>query len=321
MGDPGSITVPCQFGNFVTTYALADSGASINIMPYPFFKKLNLPELKPIYMTIHLADKTVICPKGVCEDLLIKVDTLVFPADFVVVDMEKDPKVPIILGRPFLNTACVMVDMHESTLTLRVGDDSVTFFTNQEKEQEKSIEDKTSSIELADELLEKRLLEGNEDNEDLSNFKETNSTFNEKNLKDEEAIQVDNNEWLEDEKSITALKNKEQNSSIRLHTNNQEKKGDKLTTRTKPRASVYTTFQVFTFKPPDSQAYEESEVESVTSSDAEMMIEKAIEVDKGRMDTMGHMVDERKKKCGKGIKRKSEGNDTKMRKGGVEEGV
>ncbi|KAL7608785.1 hypothetical protein Lser_V15G13163 [Lactuca serriola] len=52
MGDTGSITILCQFGNLVTTHALADSGASINIMPYPFFKKLNLPELKPIHMTI-----------------------------------------------------------------------------------------------------------------------------------------------------------------------------------------------------------------------------------------------------------------------------
>ncbi|XP_023749383.1 uncharacterized protein LOC111897660 [Lactuca sativa] len=150
MGDPESIIIPCQFGNLVTTQALADSRASINIMPYSFFKKLNLPKLKPIHMTIHLADKTLIHPKGFCEDLLIKMDKLVFPADFLVLDMEEDPKIPIILVRRFLNTECAIVDMRESTLTHRVVDDLVTFVTNQEKEHAKSIDDKTSSMELDD---------------------------------------------------------------------------------------------------------------------------------------------------------------------------
>ncbi|KAL7605041.1 uncharacterized protein LOC111883048 [Lactuca sativa] len=120
-GDPGSISIPCQFGNIIATQALTDSGASINLMPYSFFKKLNLSEPKPINMKIHLADKTIIRPKGVCEDILIKVDKFVFPVDFVILDMEEDPKGPIILGRPFLNTACALVDVCESTITLRDG--------------------------------------------------------------------------------------------------------------------------------------------------------------------------------------------------------
>nr|KAJ0203927.1 hypothetical protein LSAT_V11C500237700 [Lactuca sativa] len=304
-------------------------------MPYSFFKKLNLTELKTIHMTIHLADKTVIHPKGVCENLLIKVDKLVFPTDYVVLDMEEDPKIPIILGRPFLNTAFSIVDMRESTLTLRVGDDLVTFVTNQEKEHKKSIEDKASSMELGDELLEKELALLEEDNAkqysldkefdaqgDLKelerllegvkdNFEEITSTLDEENLKNGEEIQVDKNK---DHKNAKVLEIEDRNSSIRLHTNNQEEKGDKLTTRTKPRASVSTNFEIFTFKPPDSQAYEESEEEVVTLSDDEMMIEKAIKVDKGGIDMMGHMVEERTKKCGKGIKWKSEGNDTKRRK-------
>ena len=105
-GDPGNIIIPCQFGNEVVTQALTDSGASINLMPFSFFKRLNLPEPRPVNMKIHLADKTIIHPQGVCEDLLIKVDKFIFPVDFVVVDMEEDPKIPIILGRSFLNTAC-----------------------------------------------------------------------------------------------------------------------------------------------------------------------------------------------------------------------
>ncbi|XP_023746142.1 uncharacterized protein LOC111894296 [Lactuca sativa] len=110
MGDLGSFTLPCQFRNLATFYALADSGASVNIMPYSFFKKLNLPEPKPIHMAIHLANKTVTYLRGICKDLLVKVDKSVFPTDFIILDMEEDHRVPIILGRPFLNTACVIVE-------------------------------------------------------------------------------------------------------------------------------------------------------------------------------------------------------------------
>ncbi|XP_023740975.1 uncharacterized protein LOC111889075 [Lactuca sativa] len=157
MGDPGSITIRCLFGDLIITCALADSGDSINVFPYSFFKKLNILKLEPTQMTVCLADKTIIHPRGVCKDILIKVDKLVFPVDFVVLDMEEDHKVPIILGRPFLNTACAIVDVRESELTLRAGDDSVTFMVDQEKKQVKSIEDKTFSMDLDEEMLEKEL--------------------------------------------------------------------------------------------------------------------------------------------------------------------
>ncbi|XP_023742504.1 uncharacterized protein LOC111890633 [Lactuca sativa] len=117
-GDPGSLTIPCQFGNLATSYELADSGASVNLMPYSFFKKLHLLELRPIRMAIHLANKTVTFPRGICEDLLVKVDKFVFPADFIVLDMEEDHQVPIILGRPFLNTTGAIIDIRDSRITL-----------------------------------------------------------------------------------------------------------------------------------------------------------------------------------------------------------
>nr|KAJ0208440.1 hypothetical protein LSAT_V11C500246240 [Lactuca sativa] len=134
-----------------------DSGASINIMPYSFFQNLNLPIPKPIQMKIHLDEKTIIHPIGVCEDLLIKIDKLVFPVDFVILNMEEDFKVPIILGRPFLNTACALVDMRDSTLTLRVGDDSVIFEAEKKEKHKEAKEDNVPSIILDDELLEREL--------------------------------------------------------------------------------------------------------------------------------------------------------------------
>ncbi|XP_023740056.1 uncharacterized protein LOC111888159 [Lactuca sativa] len=93
--DPGNMVIPCQFGNEVFTQALADSGASINLMPYFFYKKLNLPAPRPVNMRIHLVDRTIIHPQGICEDLLIKVDKFIFPVDFVVVDMEEDPAIRV----------------------------------------------------------------------------------------------------------------------------------------------------------------------------------------------------------------------------------
>ncbi|XP_023748217.1 uncharacterized protein LOC111896459 [Lactuca sativa] len=121
MGDLGSITLPCQFGNLATSHALADSGASVNLMPYSFFKNLDLPEPIPVHMLIHLANKTITFPRGIYEDLLVKVDKFVFPTDFIMLDMEEDEQVPIILGRPFLSIAQALVDIRESKLTLRVG--------------------------------------------------------------------------------------------------------------------------------------------------------------------------------------------------------
>nr|KAJ0205103.1 hypothetical protein LSAT_V11C500241070 [Lactuca sativa] len=304
---PRSITIPCQFGILVTTYALAALGASINIMPYSFFKKLNLPELKPIQMTIHLADKMVIHPKGFCEDLLIKVDKSLFPVDFVVLDMEEDPKVLISLRRQFLNTACTIVDMRESTLKLRVRHDSKKIALWEENNSKQSTTSLDEEFDAQRDLRElEKPLEGNEDNEHLSNFEETNLTFNEKNLKYEEAIQVDKKEWLEDEKGITDLKNKEPNSSIRLHTNNQEVKEDKLTIRTKPRALVSTSFEVFTLKTPDSQVYEESKVESKTPSDGRMISGSVIEKDKSKGGRMGQQKEKERTRIvmrGKGTKR------------------
>ena len=88
-----------------------DSGVSVNLMSYSFFKKSDLLEPHPIRMAIHLANKTITFPRGICEDLLVKVDKFVFPADFIVLDMEVDPQVPIIPGRPFLNTVSAIVDM------------------------------------------------------------------------------------------------------------------------------------------------------------------------------------------------------------------
>ncbi|XP_023743322.1 uncharacterized protein LOC111891494 [Lactuca sativa] len=127
MGDPGLLTLPCEFGNNMKTYALANSEASINLMPYSFYQKLNLPDLKATRMMIHMANHSVTHPRGIVEDILVKFGKFVFPIVFFILDMKEYTNVQIIIGRLLLNTDRALVDIHESKLTLRVRDEEVTF--------------------------------------------------------------------------------------------------------------------------------------------------------------------------------------------------
>ncbi|KAK8950898.1 hypothetical protein KSP39_PZI004064 [Platanthera zijinensis] len=130
LNDPGRFSIPCLFGNLLVKHALADLGASINLMPYSLFKKLGLGDPIPTKISIQLADRSVKYPVGVVEDVLVKVDKFIFPVDFVILDIEEDAEVPLILGRPFLATSRAIIDVSNGKLLLRVGDDEVTFSIN-----------------------------------------------------------------------------------------------------------------------------------------------------------------------------------------------
>ncbi|GKE59489.1 reverse transcriptase domain-containing protein, partial [Tanacetum coccineum] len=95
----------------VECLALADLGASINLMPLSIWKKLSLPKLTPTQMILELADRSTTSPSGIAEDFFVKVGKFHFPVDFVVDDYVVDPRVPLILGRPFLRTACDLIDV------------------------------------------------------------------------------------------------------------------------------------------------------------------------------------------------------------------
>ncbi|GKA28935.1 reverse transcriptase domain-containing protein [Tanacetum coccineum] len=127
LGDPGKFIIPCDFSELDECLALADLGASINLMPLSVWKKISLPELTPTRMTLELANRSVAYPVGVAEDVFVKVGKFHFPADFVVVDYDVDPRVPLILGRPFLRTTRALIDVHGKELTLRVNDEAITF--------------------------------------------------------------------------------------------------------------------------------------------------------------------------------------------------
>ncbi|GJU83911.1 reverse transcriptase domain-containing protein [Tanacetum coccineum] len=127
LGDPGKFLIPCDFPELVECLALADLGASINLMPLSVWKKLSLPELTPTRMTLELANRSIAYPVGVAEDVIVKVGKFHFLADFVVVDYDVDPRVPLILGRPFLRTARALIDVHGEELILRDGDEQLIF--------------------------------------------------------------------------------------------------------------------------------------------------------------------------------------------------
>ncbi|GJX75683.1 reverse transcriptase domain-containing protein [Tanacetum coccineum] len=96
--DPGSFLIPCNFNKTFSCNALADLGASINLMPYSLYAKLSLKTLKPTKMSVRLADRSFQYPVGIAENMLVEVGKFTFPVDFVILEMEEDSKVPLILG-------------------------------------------------------------------------------------------------------------------------------------------------------------------------------------------------------------------------------
>nr|GFB16687.1 reverse transcriptase domain-containing protein [Tanacetum cinerariifolium] len=131
LGDLGKFLIPCKFSRMDECLALADLGASINLMPLSVWEGLSLPELTPTCMTLELADRSVSKPIGIAKDVSFKVGVFYFPADFVVIDFEPDPRVPLILGRCFLKTSRTLIDVHKGELTLRIGNEAITYNLDQ----------------------------------------------------------------------------------------------------------------------------------------------------------------------------------------------
>ncbi|KAJ9535703.1 hypothetical protein OSB04_un001141 [Centaurea solstitialis] len=128
--DPGMFTIPCTVGNLSVEQAMLDLGASINVMPYHIYSSLNIEPLKPTGVVIQLADRSVVHLKGMIEDVLVKVNDLVFPADFFVLDMEENSSSKtgmILLGRPFLKTAKTKIDVSDGTLTMEFDGKIIKF--------------------------------------------------------------------------------------------------------------------------------------------------------------------------------------------------
>ena len=123
--DPGSPIISVNISGTYIDKALLDLGASVNLLPYSVYKQLGLGELKPTNITLSLVDRSVKIPKGIVEDVLVKVDKFYYPVDFVVLDTEpiaNGPNhVPIILGRPFLATANAIINSRNGVMQFTFG--------------------------------------------------------------------------------------------------------------------------------------------------------------------------------------------------------
>nr|GEZ00152.1 reverse transcriptase domain-containing protein [Tanacetum cinerariifolium] len=111
--------------------ALADLGASINLMPLSVWEGLSLSELTLTCMTLKLENRSVSKPIGIVKDVSVQVGVFHFPADFVVVDFKPDPRVPLIIERYFLKTGRALIDVHKGELTLRIENEAITYNLDQ----------------------------------------------------------------------------------------------------------------------------------------------------------------------------------------------
>ncbi|XP_049352076.1 uncharacterized protein LOC125816504 [Solanum verrucosum] len=125
--DPGKFTIPYTIGSIEFAKALCDLGASINLMPLAIYKQLGLGVPKPTTMRLIMADRSGKRLVGILCNVLVKVDTFIFPTDFVILDCEVDFEVSIILGRPFLTTGRAMVDVERGELKFGLNKEKVKF--------------------------------------------------------------------------------------------------------------------------------------------------------------------------------------------------
>lgn len=139
--DPGSYTIPFVIGMQEFSHALCDLGSSINLMPLSIFRELGVGVVKPTRMQLQLADHSLRTPLGIVEDVPVQVESFIFPVDFVVLDIEQDLDMPLILGRPFLQTGRAMVDMDDGKITLKFGGDQISFNVANETKMQKGCDD------------------------------------------------------------------------------------------------------------------------------------------------------------------------------------
>nr|GEY45093.1 reverse transcriptase domain-containing protein [Tanacetum cinerariifolium] len=153
-GDPRSFLIPCNFNKTFSCNALADLGASINLMPNSLYVKLLPKTLKPTKMSVRLVDRSFQYPVGIAKNMLVEVGKFTFLVDFVILKMEKDSKVPLILGRLFLHTADAVIRVKQKQLNLGVGTERMIFNIDSVMKHSNSNDDTCFSIYVIDEILE-----------------------------------------------------------------------------------------------------------------------------------------------------------------------
>ena len=127
--DPGAPLISCDIGDITFDHALLDLGASVNLLPTSIYEQFDIGELKPTPIILQLADRSIKTPRGLIEDVIIKVKDCYFPVDFLILDMASPKELnhtPIILGRPFLATAKANINCATGMMDISCGDQTVS---------------------------------------------------------------------------------------------------------------------------------------------------------------------------------------------------
>ncbi|KAL0440546.1 UNVERIFIED_CONTAM: hypothetical protein Slati_2537600 [Sesamum latifolium] len=127
--DPGTFSIPCRIRNIGIENAICDLGGSINVMPLSIYESLNIGPLKETWVVLQLADRSIVYPEGVLENVLVQVNELIFSADFYVINMmDNSPNsISILLGRPFLKTSKTKIDVDAGILSMEFDNEVVSF--------------------------------------------------------------------------------------------------------------------------------------------------------------------------------------------------
>ncbi|CAJ2647238.1 unnamed protein product [Trifolium pratense] len=223
--DPGSFTIPCSIGDLTIGKALCDLGASVNLMPLSMMKKIPGAVAKPTKMSLSLADRSIVYPEGILHDVLVRVGGFVFPADFVVLDMEEDKNwEPLLLGRPFLATGRALIDVELGELMFRTDGEQILFNVFEAMKQH---DDDTQCfrIEVVDEVIEdifkvqhssstlEKVLVNSLDNMEEEGEREIelclsnlNASRIDESPKFESLLEVRNKDQMEEERKVPELK-------------------------------------------------------------------------------------------------------------------
>ncbi|GKC89824.1 putative reverse transcriptase domain-containing protein [Tanacetum coccineum] len=123
--DPERFTIPCFIHNVYFDNALVDLGASVSVMPFSTYIYLGLGDLAHTRLTIELTGRTIKHPRGIAENVLVRIGKFIFPMDFIFLDIHEDDDVLLILGRPFLSTANAKIDVFKRKFTLRIREEKL----------------------------------------------------------------------------------------------------------------------------------------------------------------------------------------------------
>ncbi|KAL0681725.1 hypothetical protein Bca4012_048572 [Brassica carinata] len=130
MEDPGSFVLSCEIEGAVFEKSLCDLGSSVNLMPYTVAQRLGLTNFRSMKIQLVFADRSVRHPVGVILDIDVVIGNRRIPADFVVLELDQEPKDPLILGRPFLATTGAIIDVKKGKIDLHLGDIIMKFEVN-----------------------------------------------------------------------------------------------------------------------------------------------------------------------------------------------